>query len=441
MNDNAENRAQKCGSLSRNTIPLVAYAFIVVVLIGCCLEGISREPATLGQTIQVPLDYKARNLGTGSLYFEFGAPYDRAKPTIFIIADAQQFYVRRGEVASLQRSIFGDTFNVIGIVGRGSLQQFVHAALDAKGQPDWQRAWQIFNSDQWIDDIETVRRKVVGRSGKILLYGRSGGAYLVHQYLTKYGMHVLRAFTQAALNPFIVNELGLNSDHFWEEIGAQNPDLQSMLRGVLERRPDERETIIMTLQRQNFFVPPEQLATARAALIRALAEGDAPQYEEARRQYQVDAIRKLNSSPEGIPTRVRLYEFFYPLGVRQRLGGEAIYPDLENQYNIAKPLVMLADAGKIPPLSFNFAALHRRQTEVFIVAGRWDHTADYRSSIALAANYPHHQLFIANDNHTFTNLNKSGDTNRILRAFFESGLSSPKLKLALNTAEPLRWRE
>jgi hypothetical protein len=65
----------------------------------------------------------------------------------------------------------------------------------------------------------------------------------------------------------------------------------------------------------------------------------------------------------------------------------------------------------------------------------------YRAAIALAENYPHHCLFIANDNHTFERLSKSGDNERMLRAFLESGLSSAKTRAALNTAEPLRWIE
>ena len=86
---------------------------------------------------------------------------------MFIIADAQQFYVRPKEVANLQQRLFGNGVNVVGIVGRGSSQEFTTAALDSNGQPDWIRAWQIFNSEQWVDDIDTVRRKIVGDRGKI----------------------------------------------------------------------------------------------------------------------------------------------------------------------------------------------------------------------------------------------------------------------------------
>ena len=207
------------------------YAAVVFSIIVSGTAGEARgQTSALGQTIEVPYDHKSPGLGRAPLYFELGRKYDKTKPTIFIIADAQQFYVRRGQVAQLQQSLFGESFNVVGIVGRGSSQDFIKFAHDANNQPDWVRAWRVFNSEQWVDDIEAVRRVVVGNNGKILLYGRSGGAFLVHQYLAKYGAHVQRSFTQAALNPFIVHELHLNSDHFWEEIGAQDRNLQTLLK-------------------------------------------------------------------------------------------------------------------------------------------------------------------------------------------------------------------
>ncbi len=281
----------------------------------------------------------------------------------------------------------------------------------------------------------------LANNGKILLYGRSGGAFLVHQYLTKYGVHARRAFTQASLNPFIVSELRLNSDHFWEEIGAQDRNLQTLLKRVLEQRAAERATILRTLRRQNFFVSLEKLPSARAELIRALTEGDARRYDEARRAYQVDDIERINGWPEGVSIRVRLFEFFYSSGAQSLLGGDAIYPDLENQYNIAQPFVSRCHAGRIPAPSFDFTRLHQLNTEVFIVAGRRDHTADYRSSIALVANYPRRYLFIADDNHTFENLNRGGLNIRFISAFLEYGLASPGLRDALSAAEPHRWRE
>src|SRR5262249_26189428 len=148
--------------------------------------------------------------------------------------------------------------------------------------------------------------------------------------------------------PFSEGELGLNSDHFWQEIGAHDPALHGLLRDVLRRRPDDRPVILMTLQRQNFFVPPEKLQQARADLIRALAAGDPKAYAKARKDYQVVIIRAFSAPPAGIPVRVREFEFFYPSGALGRLKGDAIFPYHENTYNFAKPLVALCQAGKIP---------------------------------------------------------------------------------------------
>lgn len=214
-----------------------------------------------------------------------------------------------------------------------------------------------------------------------------------------------------------------------------------MLRKVLDERPQERQTIIKTLQRQNFFVPLERLPSARAELIRALASGDTRRYEEAQKEYQVDLTQKTLTSPEGISVRVRIYEFFQPSGARVLLNRDAIYPDLENQYNIAEPLLKLNDAGKIAAPTLDFTKLHKLDTEVFILAGRWDHTTDYRSSIALSFNYPRRQLFIANDNHVFSTLNEKGLVNRLVQSFLLFGLDSEQFRRSLNAAEPQRWTE
>ena len=408
---------------------------------GPVTQVLGMQSPLIGRTITVPIDHHDPAMGIGSLYFEFGSPFDESKPVVFVIADAQQYYVRRGAVADIQKALFGDYFNVVGIIGRGSSPEFIKAARTSDGRPDWVRAWRIFKSEQWIDDIDAVRKAVVGDSGKILLYGRSGGALLVHQYLAKYGGHVLKAFTSASLNPFIIRDLGLNTDHFWEEIGTFDTTLQTALLKVLEERPSERATIITTLQRQNFFVPLEKLPEARAELIRSLANGDLRRFEVAKKEYQVDIVESSLDSPEGIPAHVRIFEFYFPLDGRRFRTEKAIYPDLENRYDVAKPLVTLCHEGKIVPPSFDFNTLHRLDTEVFILAGRFDHAEDYRSSIALAYNYPRHYLFIANDNHIFEKLNSSGDYEHILRAFLRFGLSSTQLHDALHAAEPNRWAE
>jgi pimeloyl-ACP methyl ester carboxylesterase len=329
----------------------------------------------------------------------------------------------------------------MGIVTRGSTQEFIKATLDANGEPDWARAWQIFNSEQWINDIESARRSVLGEKGKVLLYGRSGGAYLIHQYLAKYGAHVQRAFTQSPVNPLLNRELDIPLDRFWEELGAQDPSLQTALREALKQHPDERIGILLALQRQHFYVAADKLPAARAELIRTLAAGDLRKYEQAKKEYEVDGVLKLSQSPEIIPQNVRVFELIYPSGAFARIGGEAIYPLLETQHHFIRPLITLLADGKIAAPDFDTLPAHFVATEVFVLAARWDEAVDYRTAIALAYLYPHHQLFIADDNHVFARLTESGTSSSLIRAFMKFGLDGSEFKSALLASKAHRWAE
>ncbi|MEW5764078.1 MAG: alpha/beta fold hydrolase [Acidobacteriota bacterium] len=396
---------------------------------------------SLDRAVEVPLDRENPALGRASIHAEFGASFDPAKPVLFVIADAQQFYVRKGAMAELQKRRFGSAFNVVGIIGRGFTPEFIRAAQGPGGEPDWEKAWAVFSADEWVEDIETVRRTIVGAEGKILLYGQSGGAFLVHQYLAKYGQHVARAATPAALNPFLVGELGLNTDRFWEEVGAFDPRLHALLRQALERHAADRARLVMTLQRQNFFVPPDRLPEERASLIRALASGDTEAYGKARQDYQVEAVGAFLNSPEGIPIRVRLFEFLLPSQALARLAGDKLHPDLENQRNFAAPLLDLHDKRRICAPRWDRAALHQLDTEVLVLAGVRDHTVDYRSSVALAYLYPRGHLLLVDDDHQFHRMTSDGTYDALVRSFLASGAGSSEYGAVLDAADRHRWRE
>ncbi|HEX4735983.1 MAG TPA: alpha/beta fold hydrolase [Allosphingosinicella sp.] len=371
----------------------------------CASAAASAAP--VDRSLFVPLDHSRPAAGSARLDYELAAPFDPHKPTVIVVADGQQFYVRKGAMPALQQSLFGSGVNVVGLVTRGTTPAFVAASLGGDGKSDWQRAWRIFNADQWIADIDALRRALVG-NGKVMLYGRSGGAYLVHQYLAVHGDHVSRAFTQSPVNPEIVRDLRIGLDRFWKTLGAGSPELQPMLADLLKRRPEERTRILITVQRQHFFVPAERLKEERAKLIRALASNDEAAYAQARKDYQVDDVMALLASNDSIPQTVRVLELIGPSGAFD--APEAgVSPLIEPQRSFAAPLIALEKAGRIPPPHFDLAALHRVPTEVFVLAAREDEAVDYRTTIALAYSYPNHQLFIADDNHTFARISGAGE--------------------------------
>jgi hypothetical protein len=165
---------------------------LIILNLGAATLALAQSTDITSRTITVPFVYEEPSLGNGELTLDFGAPFQKDLPTVLVIADGQQYYVRPRAMKALQESTFGTSVNVVGIVTRGTTAAFINASLDSAGKPDWQRAWRIFNSQEWIGDIESVRKALVGEKGSIYLYGRSGGAYLVHEYLTKFGGHPWR---------------------------------------------------------------------------------------------------------------------------------------------------------------------------------------------------------------------------------------------------------
>lgn len=419
-----------------------------LLLLACLAASLAGMPRATGApavprtgNVAVPLDHRNPAGPSADIGYELGAAFDAAKPTVFVIADAQQFHVRPGAMPALQDSLFGEGFNVVGIIGRGSRPMFIRAARGADGRIDWLNAWRVFNSVQWVEDIEVVRRRLLGAHGKVLLYGRSGGAFLIHQYLAVHGDKVARAWTQAPLNPFIAGELGLRTDHFWEEIGASDASLQPLLRQALEQYPDQRARWMRILQRQNFFVPLDRLDAERSRLIRAMAANDHAVIDLAASTYQVDAVERLMAAPEGIAITIRLYEFQASSRADTLLPGDGIRPELETFRAQIAPLLALQARGLINPPAFNATRLHGIDAEVMVLAGRYDHTADYRVLISLAARYPRGHLFIANDNHVFEAMNRQGHATRLLRAFLSRGTGSADYRKAESDARDLRWRE
>jgi hypothetical protein len=412
---------------------------LFALLVSSCT--IHAQVAVAPTSVRVPLSYEVPGRGSAELPLDFAAPFDRTKPTVLVIADGQQFYVRAGAMKVLQESTLGNGVNVVGIVTRGTTPAFIKAALDRSGKPDWLQAWKVFNSEEWIGDIESVRKALVGEQGHISLYGRSGGAYLIHQYLSEHGKYVDRAFTQSAVNPSLNAELGISLDTYWSDLGRQDPALQKELQAALAAHPEDRIGILMTLQRQHFFVPAEGIATARAALIHALASGDMDAYRKARKAYEVDEMAGMYASNDIIPQDVRVLELIAPSGAFDRLGDGELYPLAETQAFEIRPLLTLLHAGSITLPSFDFNATHRCPAEVFVLAGRNDEAVDYRTEIALASAYPHHFLFIADDNHVFSTLSASGESKKLISTFLVGGSASQSFITASREAQPYRWAE
>lgn len=128
------------------------------------------------------MDYTNPDLGKFNLEYEFGTEYNPAKPTVIVIANARQFYVSKGRVQKIQEEIY--------------------------------------------------------------LYGQSGGAFLITEYLSAFpDSKVKKVFIGAAVNPSAEALLGLNHDSFYREFLAGNPLAQKQLAQIFEAGYFSRELV------------------------------------------------------------------------------------------------------------------------------------------------------------------------------------------------------
>jgi pimeloyl-ACP methyl ester carboxylesterase len=391
--------------------------------------------------LKVPVDYADTSSGFTTIYYESGAPFSEKKPTVFVIADAQQFYVRKGAISQLQNSLFDSTFNVIGIIGRNNNSDLKTLVTDDSGTINWPEAGKVFSWQQYVNDIDAVRKKLLGERGKVSLYGQSGGGLLVHQYLSIYGRFVDRAFTGASVDYSLDSESGINHDRFWMETCEHDTTFATRVSLLMESNLFPRELVAMLFQRQNFFVQTESLFSERNKLLDHLLMNDTATINDYKSKYQISDILSFIDSPDGIPVKVRLFEFILPLLNDLKIEADKLQPDLENLYFSCLPLINAYNENLIEPVMIDHRPLHLVETEVFVLSGRWDHTADYRSQIALASTYRNHCLFMADDNHTFTSLKSKGLYNKILITFLKYGKKDIRFRDFMKSCEPYRWKE
>lgn len=121
------------------------------------------------RSVEVPLLYEKPKRGSFHLEYELGQPFDRGKPTVLVVVDGQQFYVRKGLIAPLQDELFGPQFNVVGIFGRGT-NEAIKSRIGTGSRTDWPKAYELLKSYEWIEDIESLRKDLLGVAGVVSLY-------------------------------------------------------------------------------------------------------------------------------------------------------------------------------------------------------------------------------------------------------------------------------
>lgn len=356
------------------------------ILLSCTLTLAATQvsPASLDEPaaqttkrLWVPFDHGKPEEGSFLLQYEVGMLFNQDLPTVFVIADGQQDHPRGVGLAALQEDLFGGGMNVVSIASRGQSVELQGRTQTPAGDTDWAKAYHDLQATQWVGDIEMVRRDLLG-SRRVHLYGQSGGSFLIHQLLRRYGEHVERVFIDASATPSLRPEAALNSLH--------NTPGGAVPQG------------------------PQKLPTTVAAQVRRFELYLLTAFPRVQARAATASDSRASISPEG--TWVQNH-----------------------------PLFKLHEEGTIPTPTIEFTPSEDFDTEVLILASPQGSKIEHLRQASLAARYPRGHLLLLEGDHRLKPSSAAEFYPSLVQDFLHFGYQSKAFQKVLVKFESLKRRK
>jgi len=350
--------------------------------------------------------------GTFKLYYELCTGFDPKMPTIMIPADAQQTTSWVG-YADKMKKLLGTSLNTVAFQHRGHFCSRIEGVRTVTDQ-DWARAYRIFRIDNVVEDMELIRRHLLGQEGKLLLWGCSGVATTAIQYLKRYHRHVPRAL----LGSFYLDPVGASEETVDYFVGfLRDRSLEAAWERIArEGRVDQLQ--LLHLVQQLLYADPERAA----GLIEEVAAGDLGRFKEALKDPDRDAHRVIRSVHRKWPqAAVFMYESNVPTGRPGHL--DINRPVLA----MGAPLNRAARAGVIKPRRWDLSGLEQITTEVLLYGGSSDHVVPVSETRKIRERLPAGHLAVFHGLHCLADTGcKYGKG--LADAFFSGGVASPGVR-------------
>ncbi len=369
--------------------------------------------------IEVPLSYKNPARGTFKLYYELCSDFDVTKPTILIPTDGQRTLSQVGW-ADKYKKMFNLDYNTVTYEYRGMFCSKIKE-LESKNI-DWALAYEFLNSDNVVEDIESIRKDLLGEK-QINILGGSGTAMIGLKYIAKYPEKVKRAF----LMSFFKDAQGSSEAGviFFNNFLEKN-NLKEQYNRALQNPRIEKTQLLFLIQRLLYFDQEEV-----KQLIIELSKNNLSRYNKYTRELgHVNFF--VRSAQKYKPWTV---VFMYETNIRTSLADQ---PDINYPFlRMAEPLIEIyRDSPARNAHLFDIQNLKNVNTEILLVGGLLDQVAPIHELERIHRELPNSKLAIFEAYHCLQSPPEARECrNKLANLFFIYGHNSKEFLDYLNSSK------
>jgi pimeloyl-ACP methyl ester carboxylesterase len=178
---------------------------------------------------------KSEISGTLRMYTRLLTPFDAAKPTILIINGGPG-----GDHSIVTEfSTLSSDMNVISFDHRGLGCTKITSRFDS----GFYRG--LYSMERAADDLEALRRRLLGDDGKWWVYGVSYGGMLGQKYLIKYPTHVHGAILDSTFHKSTAIDVGRRQ--YKRLFIEHDPEVKGLYEAVVAKYPEARESVLWAM--------------------------------------------------------------------------------------------------------------------------------------------------------------------------------------------------
>lgn len=345
--------------------------------------------------LNLPIDHFQPTKETFRGFYQLSPNFYKNKNITFLLTDGQMQLVNtKTDFSFFENVLKGNSYVLIGVRGHTPI---LFPEVYKDGKVDYDKALQLYSSDQQVEDIECVRldlikKGILKKGDKINVFGASGAGVLAQQYISKYGLNVERVILESTGAPDLSRQLGLKFSPNFEDF---NPDGAKILSQLLEKKTIDKQSLSNILYQtgRTAHFPKE----AQMELLEKLQNGGSLLRYQFKPITNLSVFDYLIKPPSEIMPRVRWFELIgydlmhYNSGEETNLLYELSLTALSDLLEYHKNNKIPAKEFSIKRSAFFGAVLILKGTDDVVFSDEINHKIQQA--------YPHAKLLFFKDGH------------------------------------------